>query len=174
MTITEALQEIKTLKKRIEKKKEFILQYLWRQNHMRDPHEASGGSQALVRQETQAINDLENNIVNLRKKIAEVNMNNVITISGETKSIADWIIWRREIAEQKKSFLNDILRRIDRTRSDARSKGIDLTDTTQGPEKFDVIININESELLKEIEKIECIISTLDGQLSLKNATVQI
>lgn len=54
-TITEALAEIPTIEKRIEKKSEFILNYLYRQSAVRDPHEKDGGSSTLIHRELQAI-----------------------------------------------------------------------------------------------------------------------
>ena len=44
ITVTEALAEIKTTQKRIEKKREHILNFAWRQERMKDPLERDGGS----------------------------------------------------------------------------------------------------------------------------------
>ncbi len=54
LTITEALAEIPTIEKRIEKKREFILNYLYRQSSVRDPHEKDGGSTVLIVREAGA------------------------------------------------------------------------------------------------------------------------
>ena len=51
LTITEALAEIKTLAKRIEKKRQNIGQFLVRQEGVRDPLEREGGSVAFVQTE---------------------------------------------------------------------------------------------------------------------------
>lgn len=44
LTITEALAEIKTVGKRVEKKREFIKAFLARQDGVKDPLEKDGGS----------------------------------------------------------------------------------------------------------------------------------
>lgn len=43
MLITEALAELKTLNKRVEKKKEYVKAYLYRQEGLKDPLEKDGG-----------------------------------------------------------------------------------------------------------------------------------
>ena len=48
LTITEALAEIKTVEKRIQKKREAILPFVFRQEMLRDPHEKDGGSAVVV------------------------------------------------------------------------------------------------------------------------------
>ena len=48
MTITEALAEIKTIQKRIDKKREFILHHTYRQHTLRDLLEKDGGSPKVV------------------------------------------------------------------------------------------------------------------------------
>jgi len=90
-TITEALAEIPTITKRIQKKQEFILNYLYRSSSVRDPHEKDGGAQLLISREIQAINDLQYRIVSIRAAIQEANRNNTITIGNTTKTIADWL-----------------------------------------------------------------------------------
>lgn len=174
MTITEALQEIKTINKRIEKKREFVKSYLWRMSQIKDPHEANGGSHHVIMQERQSIEDLEDNIVDLRRRIAEANAKTEITVSSITKSIADWIVWRREIASERRQFLQSMSSRIKSAREQATQKGIQIVNSELQAGNNDLVININEKALSMDIERIEDILSTLDGQLSLKNATVNV
>jgi len=173
-TITEGLQEIKTLLKRIEKKRSFIRGYLWRQNQIRDPHDKDGGSHILIKKERQAIQDLENNIINIKRQIDTANAITEITICGETKTIAEWLIWRRELATNRKRFLESIQSTVQSARTQAAQKGIQVVDTASKAGDVDVIVNIDERLLAEEIEQMEEILSKLDGQLSLKNATVKI
>jgi len=174
MTITEGLQEIKTLLKRIEKKRAFVKGYLWRQNQIRDPHDKIGGSHILIKQERQAIKDLEDNIIDIKRKIDTANATTVVTICDETRSIAEWLIWRRELAKNRKHFLESMLSTIQSARSQAAQKGLGVSDAGSKAGDFDVIVNINEKALADDIENLETITSTLDGQLSQKNATVNI
>ena len=169
MTITEALAEIKTVGKRIASKKEFVSKYLFRVETMKDPLEKDGGSSVVLRQELQAIADLEQRVVDLRRGIQKANDETKLTIEGVEKSISDWLIWRREVSEGHKSFLRSIRSGITQIRDEARRQKL------SGTEKpLEVIINVDEKAISAEAEKLEVTLGTLDGQLSLKNATVMV
>lgn len=173
LTITEALAEIPTLQKRIEKKREFILAYLYRQANTRDPHEKDGGSAALVMGAFQSITDLEVRLTKIRAAIAIANQTNVITINGTTMSIADWLTFKREIAPNEQQFLANLSNRITQLRSAAARNNVKVTDQDPGF-SADFVVNISEKRLAEEIEKLETTLGLLDGQLSLKNATITI
>lgn len=175
ITITEALAEIKTVQKRIEKKREFVLGFLARQDGIKDPLEKDGGSfQAIVR-ERQAIADLEGRIIAIRRGIQRANDTTTITINGAERSIADWLAWRRDVAPGYQQFLGRIRQQINGVRDQARKQGVNMVFATAQAEKpQDFVVNINEQDLAAEIERIEDTLGQLDGQLSLKNATVQI
>jgi hypothetical protein len=66
ITITEALAEVPTISKRIAKKQQFVLDFLSRQNGVRDPHEKDGGSVTLIQQNLQGIADLESRLIAIR------------------------------------------------------------------------------------------------------------
>ena len=127
-TITEALAEIPTIEKRIEKKSEFILNYLYRQSAVRDPHEKDGGSSTLIHRELQAIHDLQERIIKIRSAIQKANAENTITILKETKSIVDWLTWRREVAPEQQSFLKEMTSKINAMRQQAIRQGVGVTD----------------------------------------------
>lgn len=173
ITITEALAEIPTIVKRVEKKQQFIGNYLYRQSAVRDPHEKDGGSAVLIEKEMQSIKDLQNRIIAIRSAIQEANNNNKITVDGETKTISDWLTWRREISASQKAFLEVLSRNLSNVRNDAMKKGVQVSDKDSG-NWTDIIVNINEKDLSEKIENIETVLGTLDGQLSLKNATIVI
>lgn len=173
ITITEALAEIPTIEKRIEKKKEFILNYLYRQSSVRDPHEKDGGSPVLIAREKQAISDLEERLIRIRSVIQKANSENTITIENQTRTIVDWLTWRREIAPKEQRFLQELMRNINEVRHQAMRQGVSVTDKDRGFSS-DYVVNINEQELANNIEKLENILGVLDGQLSLRNATIKI
>ena len=58
-----------TAEKRIAKKREFVLGYLLRQEMLKDPLEKDGGSVSALRRELQAIHDLEEWRVAIRRAI---------------------------------------------------------------------------------------------------------
>jgi len=173
ITITEALAEIPTIEKRITKKREFILNYLYRQSSIRDPHEKDGGSSLLIARELQAITDLQTRLIKIRTAIQKANAENTIMIGNETRTIVDWLTWRREIAPKQQQFLKEMMNKISTMRQQAIRQGVAVTDKDAGFSS-DYVVNINERELADKIESLEDVLGTLDGQLSLKNATITI
>lgn len=173
VTITEALAELSTLQKRLEKKRDGVKQYLWRQEKFKDPLEREGGSRAFIERERQAIHDLEERAIAIRDAIQYANRNTNLTILGKQRTVSEWLVWRRDIMEGQRKFLSVLNQTIQAVRADAMKKGLAIT---QGePVKADdVLINLNEAELQREIEMMEQLTGTLDGQLSLINATTRV
>jgi len=91
----------------------------------------------------------------------------------ETRSISDWLVWRREVAPQRQQLYVDIRNAINNMRAQAQQKGLQVVASESGNQS-DIVVNINEKKLAAQIESLEEVLGTLDGQLSLKNATVTI
>jgi hypothetical protein len=175
LTITEGLAELKTIQKRLEKKRQFIGQYLGRQEALKDPFEKDGGAVEVLKRERQAMADLETRHVAIRTSIQKVNQTTLIVVSDVTKTIAEWLTWRKEVAPDSQKFLGMLRQTILKTREQAQQKGLHVAGPgTQATQPTDVIIHLDEQELAQEAERLETILGTLDGQLSLKNATVLI
>lgn len=178
LTITEALAEIKTIGKRIDKKREFVTAFLFRQEGLKDPLEKDGGSVEVIRRERQAIRDMELRIVNLRRGIARANETTEVQIGSNVMSVADWLTWRRDVAPGIQTFQATLRARLSNLRDQAKRQGsavIGAVATVQTDAKpQDFMVNIDEGALARDIEEMEAILGTLDGQLSLKNATVMI
>ena len=173
MTITEALAEMKTLAKRVEKKQEAIAPYLLRQSIVLDPLTDVGGSKEHIRRERQAIDDMERRMVGIRTGIQKVNQTTLITVEGETKTITEWLTWRKEIAPIRQKFLQKMHGSIRKVREDFSKKGGVVAEDVKSVD-INVTVNVDEAALLKEIEHMETVLGQLDGQLSLKNATVMV
>lgn len=175
MTITEALAELKTLDKRITKKREAINTYLMRQDALKDPLAAQGGSVTYIATERQAIADLENNIIAIRTQIQKINGDTIVTINGIAHSITEWLIWRRDVAPKQVQHIAQMRGGIDSTRRQAQAKGVKVLPQGSAAEQpTDFIVNVDEKGLADEAEQLETTLGTLDGLLSLKNATVLI
>jgi len=175
MTITEGLAELKTLGKRIEKKREYVMLFLYRQDGIKDPLEKEGGSIEVMRRERQAIADLETRHVAIRTVIQKKNQETPITIGDTTKTIAEWLTWRKEIAGGSQKFVEKIRMNLQGARNTAQQKGWGVASAGTTPaQPTDFVINVDEAELARQAEEFETILGTLDGQLSLKNATVMI
>jgi hypothetical protein len=176
MTITEGLAEIKTIGKRIEKKRTFVLNYVARQNMFVDVLAKEGGSAAAIERERQAIKDLEERIITIRRAIQIENGKASITIAGITMTVADWLVWRREVAPGRQRFLGQIQERINRVREEAKKIGYKTGPAPTDPSDAlgDIGVYLPEKELSAEVERLEEILGTLDGLLSLRNATLTI
>lgn len=172
LTITEALAELKTIQKRIEKKREYVASYLARHEGFKDPLEKDGGSTVVVARERQAIGDLETRHVAIRTRIQQANHATVIGINGLTKTIAEWLTWRKEIAPGAQATVHKLRNTITHARGQAQQKGYAVATAATATAPTDLVINIDEAALAAEAETLETVLGTLDGLLSLKNATV--
>ncbi len=172
LTITEALAEIKTIGKRVQKKREFIGQYSFRQEIVRDPLDNQGGSKAVIAAEFQSVRDLEERLVTLRRAIAKANAEVMVTVGGTTRSIQDWLTWRREVAGNRKGAVLGMLQAVQNFRAQRAKDGFNVrTEASATPTDKDIIVNVDERALAVEAEELETVLGTLDGLLSLKNAT---
>ena len=174
ITITEALAEVKTIGKRMEKKREAIREYLGRDVRLRDPMESSGGSREYIRRERQALRDLGTRLLNLRQAIQETNLSTELSINGTTRRLASWLNWRRELAEAEGVYLRLLNMSIKSVREKIQKEGRSVVSSEADAGKEDVIINLDEAALHEEIEAHETLVGTLDGKLSYLNATTVI
>lgn len=171
VTITEALAELKTLESRIEKKQEFITSHLARQEQVKDPFAKDGGTEAVIRQEIQSLHDLLSLRIAIRSVISRANMETKVKIKNAEYSIAEWIVWKREVLPVKKAIYGKIAEAIKNVRQNTINRGFKVT-TPDKAEATDVVINLDEKWLKEVAEETAEIEGQLDGQLSLKNATV--
>lgn len=176
ITISEGLARIKLQQKKIEKEVEFVLIHTGLQAGIKDPLEKDGGQPEQVRRRLQAIKDMGEEILRIRKEIARANYETEVTIKRQTRSIADWLIWRREVAPMRKQMLGRIQAQIAKMKADAQRGGMKVVQPTgvETAERTDIVLNLSEVEIQEEILELEEILGTLDGILSAKNATIQI
>lgn len=173
ITITEALAELKTLASRIEKKRNSVNRYFARDGQMKDPlaDELPGGTKEFVKRERQAIGDLEERIIRIRVRIQAANVATALEVNGVTRTIGEWLAFRREVAQGRKGFLDVMAGHLNAVRMEAKKAGRAVS-TEERP--ADVVIAVSETELAAEIEAHATLMGTLDGRLSLINATTTI
>lgn len=175
ITITEALAEIKTLTKRIESTRDFVLKYGVRQGSTIDPLDDGGGSHVVVPQKLQSLKDLLMRKVAIRTAINEVNAATPLTVSGKTMSVAEWIIWRRDVFPAEIQAYRALQSKVLDARHQCQNANIRLIEDGKPPERVNEAgCFIPESEISNHIEKLVEIESTLDGQLSLVNAITRV
>lgn len=173
LTITEGLAEIKTLKARIEKKRQGIGPYIVRPAQMRDPMEKDGGVANWIARELQSIGDMEDRIIRIRLAIQKANLETQLKIGTREFSIAEWLTWRREIQADWAKFQRNLQDTLARVRQDPRNQGRAIrSDGEAGP--TDIIAHIDEAQLAKTYDEYMETIGALDGRLSLANATTLI
>lgn len=185
MTITEALAEIKTIGKRLEKKRGAVIANIGRDARLKDPLADAEGMTSVkyVAQERQAINDLEKRIVDIRTAIQRSNLTTPCTVGQSTMPVQDWLNFRREVAGGRQVFLNSLNQSIKNIRTKTVSQGGRVTMaaavsqsivTTGDSPPLEVLLHVDERELLTEQEGLEQTLGELDGKLSLLNATTVI
>lgn len=175
MLITEGLAELKTLEKRIAKKREYVRGFLFRADGLRDPLEKDGGSAKVIDAELQAISDLTQRQVAIRTAIQATNLSTPLTVAGKVLSIAQWLTWRKEVSEGEQAFISQLRQALVQARNQAQQRGnavIPPGGAASAPQ--DLHVNVNEADLAKQAEHLETVLGDLDGQLSLKNATIAI
>lgn len=170
-TITEALAEIKLITKKMEQKASFIRQNLVRAAHVPDP---LGDSKGKLESEAQSYIDLGTRIINIRHAISKANLECEITVGDTTQTIADWLIWKREIAQNKFKLFDHIQSAL-KTSIDQASKSPQAYLDAEGKHKFvELVTNLSYPEYAEKSQKVQDQLAKLDGLLSLKNATITI
>jgi hypothetical protein len=66
------------------------------------------------------------------------------------------------------------MKSLNTTRNQAMQKGMQVTTNQTSDSQNDIVVNINEKQIAEQAEHLENVLGILDGQLSLKNATVLI
>ncbi len=175
LTITEALAEIKTIAKRLEAKRNFVRQYLTRNIGQVDPLEKQGGSVGAIAEARQAIGDLESRVVAIRMAIAEANNRTQAEVEGIMKTIAEWLVWKREVAPGQRNFLVQMHQTVQQNRGKGQARLLSQKVGEGSCEvETDTVVNVDEKMILEQAEKLETILGVLDGKLSLLNATTTI
>jgi len=172
LLLTQALARIELNKKKLAKKRTFVTTYCSRFNFMVDPFEKDGGVETILVRELQAIADLEQSIIDLRRSIAKANDETMVTVGDVTKSIADWLIWKREVVASQNSFVKQLIQRVQQGRTESENKQRQASDDEK--EHYQLIVHVNEKGLHDRAEQLESILGDLDAELSIKNATVTV
>lgn len=173
-TITEALAEIKTIKARIDKRRGGYMQYVVRDARAKDPLEMEGGSVEFVRRERQAIGDLQQRVVDIRTAIQRANLETTLTVQGVTKTVAEWLNWRREVSAEQKNELAALTKGMTDARRLVQQRGGKVAESDAQAGASDVVVMVSERDLAAATDHIELVLGELDGKLSLMNATTLI
>lgn len=175
MSIHEAFAELRVLKAKREQKRQFVQRFAFRIKAHADPLERVGGAEKTVREEMQAIADLDAREISIREQIAKVNDVVLITIGTQTKSLAAWLLIRRHTGPARKAFLDGLATLITTSRTQMQSKRVTEAAKEAGnPEALDLVLHLDELALQRMREDEEAVLNELDGKITLANATTMI
>jgi hypothetical protein len=173
-TITEGLAEIKTTLKRVASKGQFIVGNVGRPEKIKDPLAKESGSEVVVARERQAHTDLLERIVKIRGAIQKKNHETVVVVNGKSRSMADWLSWRKEAAPHLQSLLEGLMSAVGQLKTQTRRAGARIVSEGASASPEDIILHLSETGLAKEVEDLQKTLGDLDGKLSLINATTTI
>lgn len=178
ITITEALAELKIINKRIATKRQFIQQNAVRHAIIVDPFEGESSTQRdRVTAELQAIGDLITRYLFIRQSISIANHATELTIGTVTRTVATWLVYRREQADGALLLMKQMQQAAVNMRNEIAQKlGQQPNPSGIAPDikRWQVQVNFDEGALASAIEAADDVMGRLDGLLSLHNATVKI
>lgn len=168
LTITEALQQIKTSLARIASKRGEVTSRVAQDSRMVDPLQNQGGTREFIKAALQSVQDLEKRIVALRVGINQANLNSSVEINGDSRTVAEWLVWKRELVSNQQTFFVQVSRNIQTGRNNAGTANRTLQ---AGAAPVDVTVFIDERKFAADTEHLNEVLSVLDGRLSAFNAT---
>lgn len=179
LTITEGLAEITLIKKKLLAKQSKIKDMLTRVEHLPDVFEKEGGSQEVVGREMQGISDLVHRLIRIRAAISKANLLTLIVIADDqgdkiTMTIHDWLIWKREAARDFIGFVAGVNKSVRAHMENAGRQPQVYKDEAGNVQVAKIKINLDYPAWLALESSTTDRLQKLDGQLSLKNATVVI
>jgi hypothetical protein len=174
MTITEALAEIKLLNDKIAKKRAFVLDNLVRIKQLPDALASQGGTPTVISSEVQAITDLEARLIKIRSAIMKANLLNIAECNGQTQTLYDWLVWKREVASARRGFYEQIYSYTKRKLDELQKSPQVLQNETGQKVLVEPETALPYMEYATKYSGVNEVLNKLDGILSLKNATVLI
>lgn len=174
LTITEALSEINLIKKKMKASQDEITSMLIRAEHIKDPFEREGGSRAMIDRNMQRLSDLHSRLERIRGAILKANLTHEISIGENKKTIFDWLTWKLEVSSDFQRFVINAYTTV-KNEIERVSKNPQVWQDEEGKKHlFKVESNIDLGDWLRKQTVLTEILETLDGKLSLKNATIVI
>lgn len=174
ITITEALAEVNLIKNKIDSKKAYTKSLLYRGSHQMDGFADKGGADKVYTAEEQSIRDLRSRLVKIRAAISKANIETQIQIGDESRTIFDWLTWKRECYQDEATQLQIQINELQQLDAREKSRPEVWKDEKGDTQIVRYVRNVSLADLQKRLETITDKFNRLDGQLSLKNATVRV
>lgn len=140
-----------------------------------DKFSKDGGAEKVLTSELQSIENLNLNLIKIRSAIMKANLENNIVIDGASLPIYSWLVWRKEVFNVLQRTYEDIWEKT-KQEVDKSMRTPQVVKDNEGKviELARVIPNMNHVECQKIFQKISETNDSLDGKLSLANATIVI
>lgn len=174
ITITEALAEINLIKKKIEDGETGVRSILVRASHVPDFYQEHGGAPLMIQRTQQSLKDLRKRLLDIRSGISKANIENKISIDGDERSIFDWLTWKREVYPSLEKSLKEQIQTLKKSAEEETNRPQVWKDEEGKTKLVSYVRNADLRTMEDEYSKIVEIFGRLDGQLSLKNATITI
>ena len=171
LTITEALAEKRVIDKRIESASSAIQNYVARQSSLVDPLARQGGSEKYIAEQRQSIKDLFERKIRIQNAINQSNDKTRATVGNVTRTIAEWLIWKRDVAPSMDRIYDKITAKIEYARNFNQQRTMPNKDAIGA---VDTVISLDEKQFNEEMAAHQEIVNVLDGVLSMKNATTYV
>ena len=166
MKIIEALKELPVLEKRIAKQSQQIADYAGLSSQEESPFGTREEHLKRVTALVQSNFDLAARYAKLKRALAVTNATVKVGIAGETKTIAEWIVFKDKTGDQLKFTLNAL--NLDRVQRRLRDTPVDIT---QGV-KIERMYNEDEKNAL--LEAVRAQEDGIDAALEITNATTDL
>jgi len=124
--------------------------------------------------DAQFVDDLFERKLSILTAIKRANAGSSIELFGVSRTIEEWLLWKQYIVPARKAYLTNLIRRIDEERAHAQKTGGSVIEKTSTEWSPNVIVNLDEIALRNELMQLQEVLDTLDGKLSLMNATIAI
>jgi len=164
-TIQEVLAWLKYAEPKITKKGASINANIARPANQIDPMLTTlpGGTPEFIAREMKSIHDQTEEWIARRVAIQRSNLDTVVDIDGKKRTVAEWIVWKREVYPQLNAIWSQALGQIRRINAAPRKTDEPLP-----------VFNIQETNIVSDLEALQNTYQKLDGLLSLNNATVTV
>lgn len=167
LTIVEGLKRLRIIEKKIESNNADVVRYASGLSNRKPVFETEERQQEEVKSLTQSSIDLVTEYLKLKRRIDLTNLQVEIEIEGETRTIAEWLIVKRKIA--------DIMIGIYRSLSDSTATTMKRDDRFDGQGKPAHIVRYyKEEEKMKRLRHWQDLKAAIDGRLEVVNATTNL
>lgn len=158
LSITRALAEIALQKEQIVREINFVKEHVSLPANRIDPLANDGGSQKVLQSKMQSIRDKADYVGRLRRAIAHSNAETTVEVDYITKTVEEWLIWKRDIYP--------LLLQA--------TSSVSTTLTRSQLSKEEVINFLSPDEAFENLRELQNIYNRLDAALSESNAVTKV